>query len=76
MSCSARLTLPDNDGEPLDLGYVGDVTRVDRNTIENLCYAGIVPVIPSMCLDDTREKLNVNADTAAQAVAQRSVRKN
>ena len=37
------------DGEPIDLGHVGRVTRVDRDTIENLCYAGQVPVIPSMC---------------------------
>src|SRR4029079_9497744 len=56
--------------QPLDLGHVGTVTRVDRNTIDNLCYAGIVPVIPSMCRSDKGEKLNVNADTAAQAVAQ------
>lgn len=56
--------------EPIDLGFVGQVTRVDRATIENLCYAGIVPVIPSMCLDDRQRKLNVNADTAATAVAQ------
>jgi acetylglutamate kinase len=35
-----------------------------------LCYAGIVPVIPSMCLGENGEKLNVNADTAATAVAQ------
>ena len=46
------------------------MTRVDRGTISNLCYAGIVPVIPSMCLSETGEKLNVNADTAATAVAQ------
>jgi acetylglutamate kinase len=47
------------------------VTRVDRLTIENLCYAGQVPVIPSMCLDESSgQKLNVNADTAATAVAQ------
>ena len=26
-----RLTLPDDDGEPIDLGHVGDVTRVDRD---------------------------------------------
>ena len=57
-------------GEPIDLGYVGHVTRVDRTTIDNLCYAGIVPVIPSMCVDGDGEKLNVNADTAATAVAQ------
>jgi acetylglutamate kinase len=65
-----RLTLKDDAGQPVDLGSVGNVTRVDRNTISNLCYAGIVPVIPSMCLGENGEKLNVNADTAATAVAQ------
>jgi len=65
-----KLQLPGEGGQPIDLGYVGTVTRVDRSTIENLCYAGIVPVIPSMCVDGTGQKLNVNADTAATAVAQ------
>lgn len=66
-----RITLPGPNGEEFDLGHVGQVTRVDRATIENLCYAGQVPVIPSMCLDEkTGQKLNVNADTAATAVAQ------
>jgi acetylglutamate kinase len=43
---------------------------VDRTVIDNLCYAGQVPVIPSLCLGPDGEKLNVNADTAAMAVAQ------
>jgi acetylglutamate kinase len=64
-----RLTLPGPDGEPLDLGHVGEVTRVDRLTIDNLAYAGQVPVIPSMALGLDGHKLNVNADTAATAVA-------
>jgi acetylglutamate kinase len=65
-----RITLKDEDGATIDLGHVGRVTRVDRDTIENLCYAGQVPVIPSMCETETGERLNVNADTAATAVAQ------
>ncbi|MEX0714411.1 MAG: acetylglutamate kinase [Pirellulales bacterium] len=65
-----RMHLAGDNGEPIDLGYVGQVNRIDRTTIENLCYAGIVPVIPSMCLDADKQKLNVNADTAATAVAQ------
>ncbi len=66
-----RLTLAADNGEPVDLGRVGAVTRVDRNTIEPLCHAGVVPVIPSMCLDEEGGgKLNVNADSAATAVAQ------
>lgn len=65
-----RLQIPGEDGQPVDLGHVGHVTRVDRDTIDNLCYAGQVPVIPSMCVDDAGGRLNVNADTAAMAVAQ------
>jgi acetylglutamate kinase len=74
-----RLTLPAEPGQgdaPIDLGHVGQVTRVDRTTIDNLCYAGIVPVIPSMCIEEgpdkkrSDQKLNVNADTAAMAVAE------
>jgi acetylglutamate kinase len=65
-----RLKLSAPDGEQVDLGNVGHVTRVDRSTIDNLCFAGIVPVIPSMCRTEKGEKLNVNADTAATAVAQ------
>jgi acetylglutamate kinase len=65
-----KLLLDGEKGVTIDLGHVGHVTRVDRTTIENLCYADQVPVIPSMCLGPNGEKLNVNADTAATAVAQ------
>jgi acetylglutamate kinase len=66
-----RITLTGENAESIDLGHVGRVTRVDRQAIESICYADQVPVIPSMCLDETTgEKLNVNADTAATAVAQ------
>jgi acetylglutamate kinase len=65
-----RLTLPGENGDEIDLGYVGQVTRVDRDTLDNLCYAGQVPVIPSVCRADDGQLLNVNADTAAMAVAQ------
>jgi len=64
------IQLKGEDGDPIDLGHVGRVTRVDRTVVENLSYAGQVPVIPSMCIDtETGNKLNVNADTAAEAVA-------
>lgn len=64
------IQLEGSDGKNIDLGHVGSVTDVDRNVIENLCYAGQVPVIPSMCIESsTGQKLNVNADTAAEAVA-------
>lgn len=65
-----RLQLTGQDGQPVDLGYVGHVTRVEREVIQRVYAAGQVPVIPSMCLDAGGQKLNVNADTAATAVAQ------
>jgi acetylglutamate kinase len=65
-----RLTLKGPDGAPIDLGRVGDVTEVDAEPIENLCLAGVVPVLPSLAEDDDGRLLNVNADTAAAAVAQ------
>jgi acetylglutamate kinase len=64
-----KLALPDGDGGALDLGFVGEVTRLDKSTIENFCVGRIVPVIPSMCVDDAGQRYNVNADTAATAVA-------
>lgn len=65
-----KLMLDGADGQAIDLGFVGTVNRVDRAVVENLCYAGQVPVIPSMCVDAKGQKYNVNADTAATAVAQ------
>lgn len=66
-----RLTLPDDRGGVIDLGRVGEVTEVDTPPIENLCLAGVVPVLPSIAedLDAEGRLLNVNADTAAAAVA-------
>ncbi len=64
-----RLSLPDSEGRPMDLGRVGGVNRVDRPLIEDFCKAGVVPVIPSLAQDAEGGWLNVNADTAAAAVA-------
>jgi acetylglutamate kinase len=64
-----RLTLPNPGGEPIDLGCVGEVTRVDAALISDHASAGVVPVIPSLAFDEAGGWLNVNADTAACAVA-------
>ena len=65
-----RIQLADENGAAVDLGHVGKVTRVDCGKIHEVCDRGVVPVIPSMCFDASGDKLNVNADTAATAVAQ------
>jgi len=64
-----RLQLTDADGQPLDLGLVGEVARVEVRFLDSLCRAGVIPVIPSIAVEPGGQKLNVNADTAAAAVA-------
>ncbi len=64
-----KLTLEGPHGEVIDLGRVGEVVDVDRTSIEEAVRGGAIPVIPSIALDASGGKLNVNADTAAAAVA-------
>ena len=63
-----RISLPGEAG-PIDLGRVGAVNRVDARLIEDFAAGSVVPVIPSVALDEEGGWLNVNADTAAAAVA-------
>ena len=55
--------------EPVDYGLVGDVTRVNVELFERLAGAGLVPVIGSLCGDESGTVFNVNADTVATRVA-------
>lgn len=64
-----QLMLRDENGGPLDLGRVGRITRVDQALLSDFCAASVVPVIPSLALDGEERWLNINADTAAAAVA-------
>ncbi|XAZ32583.1 acetylglutamate kinase [Paenarthrobacter ureafaciens] len=66
------------DGEEVDLGLVGEVVGVDPTGIKDILDAGRIPVISTVApeiIDDatgfqtTGQVLNVNADTAAAAVA-------
>ncbi|EYR64828.1 acetylglutamate kinase [Actinotalea ferrariae CF5-4] len=59
------------DGEPVDVGQVGDVVGVDPTAVRDLLDAGRIPVISTVApdVDDPTQVLNVNADTAAAALA-------
>jgi acetylglutamate kinase len=63
------IRLPGPDQKPIDLGRVGRVTRVGEQELNGVIGDGFLPVIPSLALDADRKYLNVNADTAAAAVA-------
>ncbi|MFY9254306.1 MAG: acetylglutamate kinase [Fuerstiella sp.] len=64
-----KLELKDAAGAAVDLGHVGHVTKVDRELITRICSTGTIPVIPCIALDCNGHRFNVNADTAAAAVA-------
>jgi acetylglutamate kinase len=57
------------DGEPVDLGQVGDVVAVDPATVEALLDAGRIPVIATVARGTDGLTYNVNADTAAASIA-------
>ena len=57
------------EGRRIDLGYVGDVTTVNARLLQLLVQADSIPVIATIARDTAGGKLNVNADTAAGAVA-------
>jgi acetylglutamate kinase len=57
------------DGEEVDIGLVGDVVDVDAGVLEGLLADGRIPVVASVCRGADGEVYNVNADTAAAAVA-------
>ncbi|MDT0166147.1 acetylglutamate kinase [Actinotalea sp. AC32] len=59
------------DGEQVDVGQVGDVVDVDPRAVRDLLDAGRIPVVSTVApdVDDPTQVLNVNADTAAAALA-------
>lgn len=61
--------LPGPDGRRIDLGYVGEVKLVNARLLQLLVQADSIPVIATIARDDAGGRLNVNADTAAGAVA-------
>jgi len=52
-----------------ELGFVGKITRVDDKLIKNLIKENFIPVVSPMGLDVKKQTYNINADTAAGALA-------
>ena len=57
------------DGEEVDLGLVGEVAQVRPESVLDLIEAGRIPVVSSVAPDVHGQVHNVNADTAASALA-------
>jgi acetylglutamate kinase len=57
------------EGEPVDIGFVGEVVSVDPTPVTALLEAGHIPVVSGVAPDATGQLHNLNADTAAAALA-------
>ncbi|HET6742556.1 MAG TPA: acetylglutamate kinase [Kribbella sp.] len=57
------------DGEQVDIGLVGDVVEVRPEAVIDLIDAGRIPVVSTIAPDEDGQAHNVNADTAAAALA-------
>ncbi len=66
---TARRAQPVVDGETVDIGLVGEITGVDPGAVHSLLADGRIPVISSVARGTGGEIYNVNADTAAAALA-------
>ncbi|HYK30018.1 MAG TPA: acetylglutamate kinase, partial [Streptosporangiaceae bacterium] len=66
---TARRTRAEVDGELVDIGHVGEVDTVNPGAVLALLADGRIPVISSVARSEDGEVLNVNADTAASALA-------
>jgi acetylglutamate kinase len=53
-----------------DLGFVGDVTRVNPSILKRLINEDLVPVVATVAADASGQAYNINADTVAGAIAE------
>jgi acetylglutamate kinase len=67
---TAKRRWADVDGEQVDVGRVGDVASVNTTAIDDLIAAGRIPVVSTVALDHEGVLYNLNADTAAAALAE------
>ena len=73
--CNAMsITVKENNAIYVDqknkvLGYVGNPTKIDTKLIEDLIKKNFIPIISPMGQDDKKQTYNINADTAAGALA-------
>jgi len=64
-----RIQMRDETGEAIDIGHVGEIESVNPGAVNALIADGRIPVISSVARSEDGGVLNVNADTAAGAIA-------
>jgi acetylglutamate kinase len=70
MVTATKVRKSDGDGKPqVDLGFVGEPSRVDATVLEQVLGRELIPVLAPVALGAEGETYNVNADTFAGAIA-------
>lgn len=64
-----RVKKPDGNTELVDIGYVGEITRVNPDILATMIREGYIPVVAPVAAGSGGESYNVNADTAASSLA-------
>ena len=60
----------DNPGDLIDVGQVGEITKIDPSLIEHLDKGAFIPVIAPIGVGDNGETYNINADVVAGKIAE------
>ena len=61
---------PDNPGDLIDVGQVGEITKIDPSLFEHLDNGSFVPVIAPIGVGEQGETYNINADVVAGKIAE------
>ncbi|HPU22371.1 MAG TPA: acetylglutamate kinase [Thermoclostridium caenicola] len=57
------------DGKPVDLGFVGRITKINTRALELLTHSEYIPVVAPIGTDKNGQSYNINADTVAAELA-------
>lgn len=66
---AGRVQQPDGTVQEVDIGFVGDIERVNPDIVSSLIEQGYIPVIAPVAMGNGGESYNINADYAASALA-------
>ena len=61
--------MPEVDGKPADIGFVGEITKINAHALEMMASDRYIPVVAPIGIGSDGQSYNINADTVAGAIA-------
>jgi acetylglutamate kinase len=59
----------DDNGQKVDIGFVGDITHINKDILLQLINSNIIPIISPIGTDSQGNSYNINADSAAAFIS-------